>query len=95
MPNKVVLITGAAQGIGRAIASGFADAGWRVALGDLQKGKVAEAAAAIGKEDVALPLELNVCDERSIELAIGTLVARFGRLDALINNAALFTQLKR
>ena len=95
MPNSVVLITGAAQGIGRAIASGFAAAGWRVALGDLQKEKVAEAAAAIGKEDVALPLELNVCDERSIEPAVGAVMARFGQLNALINNAALFTQLQR
>ena len=95
MPNNVVLITGAAQGIGRAIASGFAAAGWRVALGDLQKVKVAEAAAAIGKENVALPVELDVCNERSIELALGIIMTRFGRLDALINNAALFTQLKR
>ena len=42
-----------------------------------------------------MPVELDVCDERSIASAIGAIEARFGRLDALINNAALFTQLQR
>lgn len=97
MPNstspRVVLITGAAQGIGRAIAAGFAEAGWNVALGDLQEDKVREAADALGGK--AFPFVLDVCDEGSAASGVSRVVEHFGRLDALINNAALFTTLQR
>lgn len=99
MPNntggkgRVLLITGAAQGIGRSIAAEFARRGWNVVMGDIQQDKVESAARDIG--GTALAVKLDVCDEASAASAAQTAMDRFGRLDALLNNAALFTQLKR
>ncbi|MGH7715940.1 MAG: SDR family NAD(P)-dependent oxidoreductase [Vulcanimicrobiaceae bacterium] len=88
-----MLITGAAQGIGRSIAAGFAHRGWKVVMGDIQEDKVGAAARDIG--NAALAVKLDVCDEASAASAVQAAMDRFGRLDALLNNAALFTQLKR
>jgi len=91
--SKVVLVTGAAQGIGRVVAAGFARNGWRVALADVQFDKVAQASGALGAGTCAV--QVDVADESSVAACVAEVERRFGRLDALINNAALFTQLKR
>jgi 3-oxoacyl-[acyl-carrier protein] reductase len=93
--RRVVLVTGAAQGIGRVIATEFARAGWSVAAADLQKDKIGDLAIELGGQGDIAPFVLDVCDERSVNAAVASMEQRFGRLDALINNAALFTQLKR
>lgn len=93
--SKVVIVTGAAQGIGRIVAAGFAKAGWRVALADLQLDKIEEASAAIGVPDHGCAVRVDVADEADVAHAFAEVERKLGRIDALINNAALFTQLTR
>jgi 3-oxoacyl-[acyl-carrier protein] reductase len=93
--RKVVLITGAAQGIGRAVAAGFARNGWDVAVADVQMDKVAVVAGELAASARTCAVRMDVSDEASVAAAIGEAEQRLGRIDALINNAALFTQLTR
>jgi 3-oxoacyl-[acyl-carrier protein] reductase len=93
--RRVVLVTGAAQGIGRVIAIEFARAGWSVAAADLQKDKIGDLAKEHGEQGDIVPFVLDVCDEQSVNAAVASIEQRFGRIDALINNAALFTELRR
>ena len=93
--RKVVLVTGAAQGIGRAVAEGFAQNGWNVAVADVQLDKVVAATQALGGEARSCAVRMDVTDEASVADGIREVETRLGRIDALINNAALFTQLKR
>jgi NAD(P)-dependent dehydrogenase (short-subunit alcohol dehydrogenase family) len=92
---KVVIITGAAQGIGRVVAGGFARAGWRVALADVQLDAVMQASDAIGPRGQTTAVPMDVADEAIVAEAVAAVERQFGRIDALINNAALFTQLRR
>ncbi|MDP3138593.1 MAG: SDR family oxidoreductase, partial [Burkholderiaceae bacterium] len=91
--SRVVLITGAASGIGYAFAEHLARGGWRVVISDLRG---AEAAAlrlqAAGAE--AIGITADVVDEAQMATAVAAAVSRFGGLDALVNNAAIFTTLK-
>lgn len=84
----VILITGASSGIGRATAQAFLGAGWQVGL--LARRRQALEAVAEGHED-ALILPADVTDLAAMQGAVAALVARFGRLDALFNNAGIFT----
>jgi NAD(P)-dependent dehydrogenase (short-subunit alcohol dehydrogenase family) len=95
-PNegKVVVITGAAQGIGRAVADGFARAGWRVAVADVQLARVNAASEEIGLER-SCAVGMDVTNEASVANGVREVERRFGRIDALVNNAALFTALQR
>jgi NAD(P)-dependent dehydrogenase (short-subunit alcohol dehydrogenase family) len=90
LQGKVILITGASQGIGRVAAHGFALAGAMVALG-ARRGEVVEQAArdieAAGGE--AIGFKLDVTNEDSVEAAVSATIARFGRLDGLFNNAGI------
>lgn len=85
--GRVVLVTGAASGIGRAIALAFAEAGCRVALADINGEGVRETAAAIGAD--ALPIHLDLADEAACASAVDATVERFGRLDVLVNAGAM------
>jgi 3-oxoacyl-[acyl-carrier protein] reductase len=93
--SKVVIITGAAQGIGRVVASGFARMGWRVALADVQFEEVMRASDVIAPRGRTTAVRMDVADEASVTAAVTAVEQEFGRIDALINNAALFTQLQR
>jgi len=93
--RNVVLITGAAQGIGRVVAAGFAQSGWEVAVADLQIDKLAAVAQELGGGARSCAVSMDVTDEASVAAAIAEVERRLGRIDALINNAALFTQLTR
>jgi NAD(P)-dependent dehydrogenase (short-subunit alcohol dehydrogenase family) len=88
-PQKVALVTGAARGIGLATAKRFLAEGWRVALLDIDGHTLRSAVADIGDSDHTLVLECDVSDAREVAAAIDKLAARFGRLDALINNAGV------
>ncbi|MFG1349966.1 SDR family NAD(P)-dependent oxidoreductase [Xanthobacter autotrophicus] len=87
--QKVALVTGAARGIGLAVAKKFLAEGWRVALLDIQGALLEEAVASLGEADRTLALTCDVSDAQGIAAAVDALVARFGRLDALVNNAGV------
>lgn len=85
MQDKVVAITGASRGIGAASARVFADAGARVVLLARSRAETQAIAAQIG--DRALAIDCDVADFGSVQAGLAAGVARFGRLDVLINNA--------
>lgn len=85
--DRVALVTGAARGIGLATAKLFLTEGWRVALLDIEGELLAEAMAEIGRPDATLALTCDLADPAAITAAFAALTARFGRLDALVNNA--------
>jgi NAD(P)-dependent dehydrogenase (short-subunit alcohol dehydrogenase family) len=87
--SKVALVTGSARGIGLATAKRFLADGWKVALLDIDGGNLARAHAAIGRPDDTLPLTCDVSDEAAVARAFAALASRFGRLDALVNNAGI------
>ncbi|KPF72262.1 3-oxoacyl-ACP reductase [Bosea sp. AAP35] len=84
---KVALVTGAARGIGLATARRFLEEGWRVALLDIEGDLLAQAVAAIGAPEATLALHSDISDPAALEAAFAVLIGRFGRLDALVNNA--------
>ena len=87
--GKSALITGAARGIGLAFAQAYAAEGAKVALADIDLDRASKAARDIG--DAAIAVEMDVTQQASIEAAVAETVDRFGQIDILINNAAIFT----
>ena len=88
-PQKVALVTGAARGIGLAVARRFLAEGWRVALLDIEAELLDGAVAALENPDHTLALACDVSDAAAVMAAIDALSRRFGRLDALVNNAGV------
>ena len=88
LDGKSALITGAARGIGRGFAEAYVREGATVAIADINLAAAQVAAAEIG--DPAYAVQLDVSNQDSIDTAIATVVAKAGKLDILINNAALF-----
>ncbi len=85
--TRSVLITGAARGIGWASAQLFAEKGWKVTIGDVDSGEARKRAAAYPDQMLALPLD--VTDQASVEAAFAGHLAKWGGLDALVNNAGI------
>jgi NAD(P)-dependent dehydrogenase (short-subunit alcohol dehydrogenase family) len=81
MPHKVVLVTGGAQGIGRGTAALLAARGWRVAIADVR--------APSGPHRDLFYRRADVASEAAVRRCVRAVVGRFGRLDALVNNAGL------
>jgi NAD(P)-dependent dehydrogenase (short-subunit alcohol dehydrogenase family) len=88
-PPKVALVTGAARGIGLATAKRFLAEGWRVALLDIENALLQGAVAEIASPEHTLALHCDVSDASAVAAAIDRLEQRFGRLDALVNNAGV------
>jgi NAD(P)-dependent dehydrogenase (short-subunit alcohol dehydrogenase family) len=89
LDGKVAVVTGAAQGIGNAIARGLADEGARIVVADLQRAHE----AADGFPD-GVGLEVDVADEAAVGRMVDETVERCGGIDILINNAGLYASLE-
>ncbi len=88
LEGKSALVTGAARGIGRAFAEAYVREGATVALADVNVAAAEAAAAEIG--EAAYAVQMDVTRQDSIDAAIAAVVEKAGKLDILINNAALF-----
>jgi rhamnulose-1-phosphate aldolase len=87
--TRVALVTGAASGIGKAIATRLAADGACVVIADLDLAKAQAAAAEIGNSDVALGLQADVTDAAAIETMVRDAVLAFGGIDLVVNNAGV------
>ena len=87
--TRVAFVTGAASGIGKAIATRLAAEGACVVIADLDLEKAQAAAAELGSTDVAIGVQVNVTDQDQIERGIRDAVLAFGGIDIVINNAGL------
>ncbi|MEH3024001.1 MAG: L-iditol 2-dehydrogenase [Pseudomonas oryzihabitans] len=88
LEGKSALITGAARGIGKTFAKAYLEQGATVAIADINVEKAQETAAELGAG--AYPVTLDVTDQATIDAAVAQVVATAGKLDILVNNAALF-----
>jgi galactitol 2-dehydrogenase len=88
LAGKIALITGAARGIGRAIAERYAQEGASVVIGDLNEDGAVALAALLGENHAGVALDVTRQD--SIDAAIAQVVDRYGRIDILVNNAGIF-----
>ena len=87
--QKVALVTGAARGIGLAVARRFLAEGWRVALLDIEGELLWKSVEALAAPGNTLGLHCDVSDASAVGSAVTEIERRFGRLDALINNAGI------
>jgi 3-oxoacyl-[acyl-carrier protein] reductase len=88
--GQVVLVTGAARGIGRHIAHTFAAEGARLAIADLRSlDQVSEELRKMGADTLAV--QADVCSEDAVRTMMRTVADHFGRIDVLVNNAAIPT----
>ena len=96
LSGKTVVVTGAAGGLGRAFALGFAERGANVVIADMNIEGAAETVALVEKAGgKAISLQTNVADKASVEAMADAALAAFGGIDALVNNAAMYATLNR
>jgi meso-butanediol dehydrogenase/(S,S)-butanediol dehydrogenase/diacetyl reductase len=89
--DKRVFVTGAAQGIGRAIAGAFLEEGARVCLTDLNGEGVATTARELADDDRATAMQLDVTDRSGVRDCVGRAIDELGGIDIMINNAGVIT----
>jgi len=87
--GRVAFVTGAASGIGKAIATRLAAEGACVVVADLDLDKARAVAAELGSSDVAIGVAANVADAEGVQAAIDATVLAFGGVDLVVNNAGL------
>jgi NAD(P)-dependent dehydrogenase (short-subunit alcohol dehydrogenase family) len=87
--TNVALVTGAARGIGLATAKRFLAEGWRVALLDIEGELLQGAVNALPNPDAVLALRCDVSEAAQVAASMAEVERRFGRLDALVNNAGV------
>jgi NAD(P)-dependent dehydrogenase (short-subunit alcohol dehydrogenase family) len=89
LSEKVVLVTGAASGIGAATCRAARAAGARVIAADLAEDSAIAAASGAASEDMVV--RLDVADEAGVDACVSAAIARFGRIDGLVNCAGIQT----
>lgn len=87
--GRIAFVTGAASGIGKAIATRLAAEGACVVIADLDLEKARAAAAELGNSDVAIGVAANVADADAVHAALNEAVLAFGGVDLVVNNAGL------
>lgn len=87
--GRIAFVTGAASGIGKAIAARLAAEGACVVVADLDLEKARAAAAELGGPDVAIGVAANVADAEAVQAAIDETILAFGGVDLVVNNAGL------
>ncbi|WP_217578738.1 SDR family NAD(P)-dependent oxidoreductase [Mesorhizobium sp. GbtcB19] len=87
--GKVAVVTGAARGIGRACAERFLAEGASVVIGDIDAAELNKCAAEIGTPDKVLAVVTDVSKKDQVEALVAAAVARFGRVDIMVNNAGI------
>ena len=93
--GRTAIVTGGARGIGSHYCEALADEGAHVVVADIVEGTVvADAIVAKHGRDAAMTLMFDVSDEHSVKMLIERTLERFGKIDILVNNAALYSQLK-
>ncbi|MGO4248333.1 SDR family NAD(P)-dependent oxidoreductase [Paenarthrobacter sp. RAF54_2] len=94
--GRVVLITGAAQGIGRELARQFAAAGALAVVADLNLDKAESVAHEISSAGgKGLAVQVDVADEASVQAMVDSVITIWGRIDVLINNASIFAAIEK
>ncbi len=88
LEGKVAIVTGGARGIGKAIARGYAAEGARVVVADVLEAEAEETASVISRN--AFAVRLDVTDQASIDAMVEKVAKKAGRIDILVNNAAIF-----
>jgi NAD(P)-dependent dehydrogenase (short-subunit alcohol dehydrogenase family) len=90
LEGKAVIITGGSRGLGAAVAEVLGVAGARVAIADIAADRAAQCVSALGERGIeAMAAKLDVGDEGQVKDAIAQVRERFGRLDVVVNNAAI------
>ena len=92
LKNRVVIVTGGGHGIGKAYCLGFGKAGSRAVVADIDQSAAEQVAAQVTRDTgaQALALHVDVADEESTKKMAAATLERFGGIDVLINNAAIF-----
>ncbi|MDK4737139.1 glucose 1-dehydrogenase [Rhizobium sp. CNPSo 3490] len=87
--NKVVIITGAGSGMGRAMVGEFVSRGARVAAMDINLERAKETVDGLSDPSMAFALQVDVSDQDSAKRGVDAVIARWGRVDLLCNNAGI------
>jgi 3-oxoacyl-[acyl-carrier protein] reductase len=92
LKDKVAIVTGGGHGIGRAYCLGFGGAGARVVVADIDEPAAVKVAKEVNTQMDAqsLAVKVDVANEASTQLMVKTILEQFGRIDILVNNAAIF-----
>ena len=89
LKDKVVIVTGGAKGIGAAISESFANEGAKVAIVTRHSADSENFAKELGKKAEVFYFPLDLSDAAKCESAVAAVVAKFGRIDVLVNNAGV------